>query len=458
MKIDLNRVYELTFLLPDCRHRLSLSRNTQNVELSIWDSIKNPQGDETQRERVFLDPFGPSFKSQALSFISRAQTKYHDPKMYRPVSTEDEQLRQDVEARLVEEGAMRPTQSTAAANDLSRIMVRNAASVNDTQTTINANRGLANKRPLTLAEIDSTRRATAAGEFYYTADNRITPVELWPELAPVEPSFDLATQILAAPDSGQTLGLRASVIEEQGKKSATEKEIVDLLDEGPTEPLSKKDMEDIAAQEWASLLATEPDRFIAMTPQEVNQFRDRAGLGVLPESAIIDIQVVLGRNRQQQLEEAELKAGQTGMGSMPMSAQSIAQYRANPPSKPTVVNQRDPSHSGVGLGEEPDDYILDRLGKLMADPEPADPPLKSSGEWLDSGHYKGITILDHDGWDRAHFDASWDEPVTRAEFDHRLSMSTYRRNMPTGNQVTITPISKGRSWRSDHDERGWKPN
>ena len=40
----------------------------------------------------------------------------------------------------------------------------------------------------------------------------------------------------------------------------------------------------------------------------------------------------------------------------------------------------------------------------------------------------GYEVLDHDGWDRANFDYSWNkEKITMAEFQRRLAMSTVRR-------------------------------
>jgi len=51
-------------------------------------------------------------------------------------------------------------------------------------------------------------------------------------------------------------------------------------------------------------------------------------------------------------------------------------------------------------------------------------PLKSAEEWL--LEYPGLVILDPDGWDRSPegWEASWNERITRAEFDSRAAYST----------------------------------
>jgi hypothetical protein len=58
---------------------------------------------------------------------------------------------------------------------------------------------------------------------------------------------------------------------------------------------------------------------------------------------------------------------------------------------------------------------------------------KTAHEWLNTDPYKGITILDPDGWDRKNLDASWAEPITQNEFDYRLSISTasYPKDLQT---------------------------
>ena len=51
---------------------------------------------------------------------------------------------------------------------------------------------------------------------------------------------------------------------------------------------------------------------------------------------------------------------------------------------------------------------------------------KSSQAWAKE---LGIHVLDPDGWDRRHFDASWNEPISRKEFDARLSVSTITKRV-----------------------------
>lgn len=49
---------------------------------------------------------------------------------------------------------------------------------------------------------------------------------------------------------------------------------------------------------------------------------------------------------------------------------------------------------------------------------------RPSGTWA---LYTGITVLDPDGWDRANFQESWNEPITLAEFHRRVRLSTTYR-------------------------------
>jgi hypothetical protein len=44
-------------------------------------------------------------------------------------------------------------------------------------------------------------------------------------------------------------------------------------------------------------------------------------------------------------------------------------------------------------------------------------------EWLES-EFKGVTILDPDGWDRSDYKESWSEPITKDEMGRRTMMST----------------------------------
>jgi uncharacterized protein with von Willebrand factor type A (vWA) domain len=52
--------------------------------------------------------------------------------------------------------------------------------------------------------------------------------------------------------------------------------------------------------------------------------------------------------------------------------------------------------------------------------------LKSSQEWLQEiqENFPQVVVLDPDGWDRKNYQESWNEPITREEFEKRFSMST----------------------------------
>ena len=52
--------------------------------------------------------------------------------------------------------------------------------------------------------------------------------------------------------------------------------------------------------------------------------------------------------------------------------------------------------------------------------------LKSAEEWLAEPEYEGITIYDPDGWDRRgeYWEASWNEKITKQEFERRMVEST----------------------------------
>jgi hypothetical protein len=52
--------------------------------------------------------------------------------------------------------------------------------------------------------------------------------------------------------------------------------------------------------------------------------------------------------------------------------------------------------------------------------------LKSSQEWLEEIQEKfpQVMVLDPDGWDRKNYQESWNEPITKAEFEKRFARST----------------------------------
>lgn len=58
--------------------------------------------------------------------------------------------------------------------------------------------------------------------------------------------------------------------------------------------------------------------------------------------------------------------------------------------------------------------------------------LKTAEQWLRSPEYVGLEILDADGWDRraAYFEASWNEKITKKEFDNRVCVSTIQWVFP----------------------------
>lgn len=45
-------------------------------------------------------------------------------------------------------------------------------------------------------------------------------------------------------------------------------------------------------------------------------------------------------------------------------------------------------------------------------------------EWLALPEFAGIDVLDPDGWDRANYEASWAEPLSRDEMIARVERST----------------------------------
>lgn len=52
---------------------------------------------------------------------------------------------------------------------------------------------------------------------------------------------------------------------------------------------------------------------------------------------------------------------------------------------------------------------------------------KTSEDWIKDPHYKGLTILDYDGWNRnpKDWEFSWkEELITQQEFERRVCNST----------------------------------
>jgi hypothetical protein len=49
---------------------------------------------------------------------------------------------------------------------------------------------------------------------------------------------------------------------------------------------------------------------------------------------------------------------------------------------------------------------------------------KSPDAWLQEPEFKGMFIMDPDGWDRSNYAASWAEEITRDEFLSRAACST----------------------------------
>ncbi len=51
--------------------------------------------------------------------------------------------------------------------------------------------------------------------------------------------------------------------------------------------------------------------------------------------------------------------------------------------------------------------------------------MKRDGQgWLAQPEYKGLVVMDPDGWNRTDFDNSWREEITKEEFDRRVLHST----------------------------------
>lgn len=50
--------------------------------------------------------------------------------------------------------------------------------------------------------------------------------------------------------------------------------------------------------------------------------------------------------------------------------------------------------------------------------------LRTPDEWLEDDDFKGIIVMDPDGWDRSNYEESWAEKITRDEFGNRMGRST----------------------------------
>jgi (p)ppGpp synthase/HD superfamily hydrolase len=67
--------------------------------------------------------------------------------------------------------------------------------------------------------------------------------------------------------------------------------------------------------------------------------------------------------------------------------------------------------------------LTPKMKNVLDDVLESDQTRKSSDDWV---HEYNVTVLDPDGWDRSveKFEASWNELITRDEFEKRLSYST----------------------------------
>ena len=54
----------------------------------------------------------------------------------------------------------------------------------------------------------------------------------------------------------------------------------------------------------------------------------------------------------------------------------------------------------------------------------AEKVLRTPDQWLAEPQYRGIVVVDPDGWDRKNFEQSWSEPISEAEFSARMMMSS----------------------------------
>ncbi len=56
--------------------------------------------------------------------------------------------------------------------------------------------------------------------------------------------------------------------------------------------------------------------------------------------------------------------------------------------------------------------------------------LKTPDEWLKTGWFADIVVMDPDGWDRRNLDKSWAEKITESEMARRVCASTIMSRAP----------------------------
>lgn len=70
---------------------------------------------------------------------------------------------------------------------------------------------------------------------------------------------------------------------------------------------------------------------------------------------------------------------------------------------------------------------------------------RGAADWLQTTLYKGVEVLDPDGWDRSDLERSWEEPITRAEFERRLMQSSCKFPSWFGLSLVAADINGGAS-------------
>jgi len=73
---------------------------------------------------------------------------------------------------------------------------------------------------------------------------------------------------------------------------------------------------------------------------------------------------------------------------------------------------------------KPDDSEMEPVSEAEFLADMASLCKKTPVEWLGTPEFKGIQILDPDGWDLANYDEDWAKPLTRQEFFDKLVVST----------------------------------